>query len=98
MIDEFSSVYEEFKQEMFHRVKQLKQNDVLSFPNVNLTDIERSDVGAMVTDNLFGELEKLIEEAVAGGAKLLVGGSRNSKFKGHYFQPTLLVDVLPTVS
>ncbi|BFZ60624.1 Meiotic Sister-Chromatid recombination aldehyde dehydrogenase [Saitoella coloradoensis] len=61
---------------------------------------EGVDMGAMVSDNRFEHLEELIEQAVAQGAKLLAGGKRytHPKFpKGHYFQPTLLVDVTPTM-
>lgn len=56
------------------------------------------DVGAMISPASFKRLESLINDAVAQGAKLLAGGSRveHPKYpKGHYFQPTLLVDVTP---
>ncbi|RKF61053.1 putative aldehyde dehydrogenase-like protein C21C3 [Erysiphe neolycopersici] len=57
---------------------------------------EQVDMGAMISDACFDRLENLIQKAVKDGARLLVGGSR---FKhpihdcGHYFKPTLLVDV-----
>ena len=54
------------------------------------------DVGAMVSAASFDKLERLISEAVAQGARLLAGGHRYSHPKypsGHYFEPTLLVDV-----
>ena len=56
------------------------------------------DVGAMVSSASFSRLENLIDEAVAHGAKLLAGGRRleHPEFpKGHYFQPTMLIDVTP---
>ena len=56
------------------------------------------DVGAMISDAGFERLEALVREAVVAGARLLVGGSRfvHPKWpRGHYFQPTLLVDVRP---
>ncbi|KAI5288499.1 Meiotic Sister-Chromatid recombination aldehyde dehydrogenase [Ascosphaera aggregata] len=56
------------------------------------------DMGAMISARSFDELEGLISDAVAQGAQLLCGGSRytHPKYpKGHYFQPTLLVDVTP---
>ena len=58
------------------------------------------DVGAMISPVSFKRLETLIDEAVAQGAKLLAGGARyeHPKYpKGHYFQPTLLVDVTPSM-
>lgn len=58
------------------------------------------DVGAMITGTRFDQLEQLIEEAVNEGAKCLVGGKRYTHpkhVKGHYFSPTLLVDVTPSM-
>jgi acyl-CoA reductase-like NAD-dependent aldehyde dehydrogenase len=60
-----------------------------------------ADVGAMISDSSFDRLEKIIEEAVSQGARLLAGGKRYNHPdhpKGHYFQPTLLVDVTPDMA
>ncbi|PSK33491.1 hypothetical protein B9Z65_7378 [Elsinoe australis] len=57
---------------------------------------EEVDVGAMVSPASFSRLESLIEDAVSQGARLLAGGKQyhHPKYpQGHYFQPTLLVDV-----
>lgn len=54
------------------------------------------DMGAMISPASFDRLESLISEAVAQGARLLAGGQRYEHprhTKGHYFEPTLLVDV-----
>lgn len=59
---------------------------------------ENIDVGAMVSPASFERLEGLIRDAEKHGAKLIAGGRRvqHKLFpKGHYFQPTLLVDVTP---
>jgi acyl-CoA reductase-like NAD-dependent aldehyde dehydrogenase len=58
----------------------------------------RVDVGASISDANFGLLELFISDAVKKGARLLVGGKRlnHQEFpSGHYFSPTLLVDVTP---
>lgn len=93
------TLYDDFVGEMTVRVKHLRQGDILADgTGRNLTDLERTDVGAMVTDRLVARLEELIQLAVADGARLLVGGHRwiNPEFpQGHYFKPTLLVDVTP---
>jgi hypothetical protein len=55
-------------------------------------------MGAMVSSARFDELEQLIADAVAAGARLLAGGKRHDHPDypaGHYFQPTLLVDATP---
>lgn len=65
-----------------------------------LDDPEEVDVGAMISDHGFTRLERLIADAVAHGAKCLVGGKRyiHPQFpRGHYFSPTLLIDVIPSM-
>ncbi|KAL7621544.1 Meiotic Sister-Chromatid recombination aldehyde dehydrogenase [Parahypoxylon ruwenzoriense] len=59
------------------------------------------DVGAMVSDASFTRLEKLVDDAIASGARLLAGGKRYSHPdhpSGFYFTPTLLVDVTPDMA
>ena len=61
-----------------------------------LDDPEDVDVGAMISGASFSRLEETIAEAVEQGARLVVGGRRYlhpNYPKGHYFSPTLLVDV-----
>ncbi len=65
-----------------------------------LDDPDDVDVGAMISGARFSQLEHLIDDAVSQGARCLVGGKRfhHPKYpKGHYFQPTLLVDVTPSM-
>jgi len=68
-------------------------------PRVNALRLgPQADVGAMISDASFDRLEELIAEAVSQGARLFAGGKRYvhpDHPKGHYFQPTLLVDVTP---
>lgn len=57
---------------------------------------EDIDVGAMISHMSFERLETLVSDAIIQGARLLCGGKRFIHPKhpeGHYFQPTLLVDV-----
>lgn len=59
------------------------------------------DVGAMISDTSFARLETLVADAVRHGARLLAGGKRYihpDHPKGHYFSPTLLVDVTPDMT
>lgn len=58
------------------------------------------DVGAMISDASFRRLEALVAEAVAQGARLLAGGHRHKHPRhpqGSFFEPTLLVDVTPSM-
>lgn len=75
------------------RIKALRVGSALDDPN----DV---DVGAMISDSRFGQLEKLVTDAVSQGASCLIGGKRSVHDRypqGHYFQPTLLVDVTPSM-
>ncbi len=75
------------------RIKALRVGSALDDPD----DV---DVGAMISDSRFGQLEKLVIDAVNHGARCLVGGKRfvHPRYpRGHYFQPTLLVDVTPSM-
>jgi acyl-CoA reductase-like NAD-dependent aldehyde dehydrogenase len=63
---------------------------------LNATPDAEIDMGAMVSSASFSRLEELIASAVKDGARLLAGGKRLDHPLypyGHYFQPTLLVDV-----
>ena len=62
---------------------------------------EGVDVGAMISGARFAHLERLIQDAVRKGARLIHGGRRfNHPLypHGHYFQPTLLADVTQEMS
>ena len=50
------------------------------------------DVGAMTSPNQIGIVEDHVSDALASGAKALVGGKR-VEGPGDYFEPTVLVDV-----
>lgn len=50
-----------------------------------------TDVGPMINEDAAKRVESWIEEAVAGGAKLLTGGKR----RGAVVEPTVLTDVKP---
>ncbi|EMD96226.1 hypothetical protein COCC4DRAFT_184557 [Bipolaris maydis ATCC 48331] len=58
------------------------------------------DIGASISDAGYSKLEDLIQDAVNNGARVLAGGKRHThpEFpKGHYFSPTFIVDVTPSM-
>ncbi|KAI9501549.1 Aldehyde/histidinol dehydrogenase [Coemansia spiralis] len=85
-------IYDKFVDEMTRRIKAVRVGSILDDePNT-------VDCGAMVLPNCFDRLESLIADAVAKGARCLVGGhefAHPRHSKGQYFEPTLLVDVTP---
>jgi acyl-CoA reductase-like NAD-dependent aldehyde dehydrogenase len=55
---------------------------------------ERTVVGPMITEHAAAQAEERIREAVAGGARVLTGGSRT----GAVLSPTVLTDVDPSMN
>ena len=72
------SVYAKFLDEFTRRVQQLKVGDVLD---------EKTDVGPMIDLGAAERVERWINEALAGGAQLALGGKR----KGVFLEPTVLL-------
>ncbi|ANZ74964.1 BA75_03049T0 [Komagataella pastoris] len=82
-------VYDQLVQILSQRVQELRLGS-------DIDQLEDIDMGAIITDARFDAMEKLVEDAVSKGARLLSGGKRYlhpNYPQGHYFQPTLLVDV-----
>lgn len=50
-----------------------------------------TDVGPLINAAALEKVEKLVQSALDGGARALVGGTRSS-LGGNYFQPTVLAD------
>ncbi len=77
-------VYDEFVAKLTAAVGKLKQGaDGRDFGK---------DVGAMTSPNQIAVVEDQVDDAVANGAKALVGGKAVDG-PGDYFEPTVLVDV-----
>jgi len=73
-------VYDQFVEKVAAALGSLKQGSG-----------SRDDVGAMVTREQVETVERHVEDARKSGARVLVGGASDSK--GHFYPPTLLVDV-----
>lgn len=80
----FDEVYETFVERAVARAQALRQGPPLEGVY---------DVGAMTMPRQLDILESLVADAVAKGARVLVGGGRNTSLDGQFFQPTVLADV-----
>ncbi|WP_051341922.1 aldehyde dehydrogenase family protein [Pseudonocardia spinosispora] len=80
-----AAVYDEFVAKVVEKVRALRQG--MDGPGTFSTDI-----GAMVTSGQVDIVERHVRDAVAKGARVLVGGERGPG-EGNFFQPTVLVDV-----
>ena len=83
----YESIAAEFVDAMVGRVSGLRQACPLSGNYV--------DCGAMVMDRQCDLIQALVDDAVAGGAKVHCGGKRNTSKGGHFYAPTLLTGVTP---
>lgn len=72
--------YEAFVDELLPRVRALKVGDPLD---------EATDVGPLIDSGAADRLEAWLQEAISGGANVLVGGERD----GNLWQPTVLASV-----
>lgn len=78
------AVYDEFLEKYTDKVSKLTIGDPMN---------EKTDIGPKVNAYETDQLEKIVQKAIDGGAKLVVGGKRPSgaQFeKGHWYEPTIL--------
>jgi succinate-semialdehyde dehydrogenase / glutarate-semialdehyde dehydrogenase len=77
------SVYEAFAEKLAHAVVGLKVGDGMA---------EGVQQGPLITQKAVGKVEAHIADALAKGARVMVGGKRHER-GGSFFQPTVLADV-----
>lgn len=79
------AVYDRFVSTLSERVARLVQGPPLE---------SLVDIGALTMPRQAEIIEDLVQDAIAKGARAIVGGKRNTRIEGGtYFEPTLLVDV-----
>ena len=83
----FEGIYDQFVGKLTERVKKLKVGNGLD-PDTRL--------GPLHTDTQRREVEEQVQDAIARGARVLLGGARPEGpeyEKGNFYLPTLLVNV-----
>jgi betaine-aldehyde dehydrogenase len=79
------SIFSQFSEEVAHFVGNLKLGNGLDAD---------TDIGPMLRDHFRVKVENQITQAVANGAKILVGGKRPDHFeKGFFLEPAVMIDV-----
>jgi lactaldehyde dehydrogenase / glycolaldehyde dehydrogenase len=78
-------VADEFIQKIVKAMEQTNYGDPLVDENIQMGPL--ASEGALVT------VEKMVQEAVSNGAKVLTGGKRSTRDKGYFYEPTVLVNV-----
>lgn len=92
------AIYDRFIALVEPKVHALRQGSFLDDVHPDKSKATGIDIGAMISDNRFDALESLVADAESQGARILAGGRRfthPAHPAGHYFAPTLIVDVTP---
>lgn len=85
----YDSVHDEFVKRVTAVVSQFRQGAPLA-----AAPGEQIDIGATITPMQLDIIEELVNDAVTKGAKIILGGARNtSAGPGLFFQPTILTNV-----
>ncbi|MFJ4440403.1 NADP-dependent succinic semialdehyde dehydrogenase [Streptomyces sp. NPDC088923] len=82
-----ADVYEEFARDFVAGVAALRVGDPMD---------ETTDVGPLSSERGRADLEELVDDAVAKGARVLTGGKRpEDRSAGWFYEPTVLADITP---
>jgi len=80
-------VYEAFARKLVHAVAQLRVGDGLKGP---------TDQGPLIDASALAKVEQHIDDAVARGARIALGGRRHA-LGGTFFEPTVVTEVTPAM-
>ncbi|HUY84424.1 MAG TPA: NADP-dependent succinate-semialdehyde dehydrogenase [Steroidobacteraceae bacterium] len=83
-----AGVYEEFARKLATAVEKLRIGDGLA---------GATDQGPLIDAKALAKVEEHVADAVAKGAKVIVGGRRHA-LGGTFFEPTVLTDVTPAMA
>ena len=75
-------VYDKFLKAFVEETKKLKSGDPMN---------DSTEIGTLAKEEFAESLHKQLQDSIAKGAKVLAGGN----YKGAYFEPTVVSDVLP---
>jgi glyceraldehyde-3-phosphate dehydrogenase (NADP+) len=77
-----TEVYRAFLERFLEATSNLKMGDPMD---------ELTKIGPMIGEDVAKRAKEWVDEAVRGGARLIIGGKR----KGNFFEPTVLTDTKP---
>ena len=80
------SIADSFERDLIAEFKALKVGDPMK---------EDTDIGPLATQAILEELDLQVQNAIANGAKALIGGELISNSKGNFYPPTILTNIDP---
>jgi len=78
-----TKIYDIFIEQLASKIAQLKVGNGFS---------DSTDIGPLINLTAINKVDQLVKDAVQSGARLLLGGCVEPQ-SGHFYQPTLVVDV-----
>ncbi|MGZ3442087.1 MAG: aldehyde dehydrogenase family protein, partial [Polyangia bacterium] len=88
----FDGIYDEFVRRVAAKARALRQGPPTHDRGGDF------DVGAITMPRQLELIGRQLDDAVAKGARVLVGGRRNPTLPGQFFEPTVIVDVDHTMA
>ncbi|MDD5163112.1 MAG: aldehyde dehydrogenase family protein [Candidatus ainarchaeum sp.] len=81
------------------RFDELVEKLAVSIQEIRLGDPldEKTTMGSLVAKRQVKLLESQVKDAIQKGAKIVTGGKKPGNLKGAYFEPTILVNIKPTM-
>ena len=79
------AVYRQFEERFLAETRALKVGDPLD---------RETRIGPLARPDLLDDLDRQVQESVARGARLLLGGNRRAG-RGYFYHPTVLTEVPP---
>ena len=76
------SIYDVFAQRLTAKLRQMRVGNGLE---------EGVTVGPLIDQPTFTKVQSHVDDAVAKGATIALGGSRATSDKGYFFEPTVLL-------
>lgn len=78
------SIVDEFLERFVARASALRQGDPRE---------EETDIGPQIHPNHLSRVDGFVQRAISDGARVVIGGGRNTALGGLYYRPTLLTNL-----
>eukprot|EP01138_Halocafeteria_seosinensis_P004951 gb/GECG01005063.1/.p1 GENE.gb/GECG01005063.1/~~gb/GECG01005063.1/.p1 ORF type:complete len:492 (+),score=58.87 gb/GECG01005063.1/:1-1476(+) len=83
-----SSLYEKFQERLYEEVSKLVVGNALD-PTTQL--------GPLIHQNALEKVSRIVDESVSQGARVVLGGQKDTSNGGYFYKPTILANVAPTM-
>jgi lactaldehyde dehydrogenase/glycolaldehyde dehydrogenase len=82
-------VQEDIADSFIDKLKKKFEKKTVDDPRQN----KHADVGPLINNERLETVDKMVKKAIQNNAKVITGGERENKNKGHFYKPTILTNV-----